>query len=248
MTSSPYGHPPRPHLGHGWFTLSRVLQGFLQLGVVIMLGIGVVDWATYRLATRWLEEPASVDIDLAHQLDLLTWGLGIAWLLVLLTTGVLFIIWLYQAHRSDRMTPVNLQHASGWAIGGWFVPILGLWRPYQMVRDVRQGSVAGLYPPTGVLPWWWTAWLASNLVNWVSASVGSAESDRPRQALEGLRDFALTGLVADVLTVLAGVLALLVVRGTTTLVADSPHAPSLPPQVGYGAVSPPVPPPAVSGS
>jgi hypothetical protein len=245
--TSAYGHPPRPHLGHGWFTLSRVLQRFLQLGVVIMLGIAVLDWATYTVAKRWLEEPASVDVGLGRQLDLLTWGLGIAWLIIFITTGVLFIIWLFQAHRSDRMTPLNLEHASGWAIGGWFVPILGLWRPYQMVREVRQGAVAGVYPPAGVLPWWWAAFLVSNLVNWVAAGIGNTDSDRPRRLLEGLRDFALAGLVADVVTVVAGLLAFLVVRGTTQLVADSPHAPPLPPKVGYGAVPPAVPPPAVSG-
>lgn len=140
------GQPFRPPLPSGWGTLSKALQGCLALSAaaaafVIASNLYIVD--VYR---RIVDEPGSVDDGTAERADLLSILQAVEFP-VLLVTGVLFIVWLYQAHRSDHMDPQLLQHKSGWAIGGWFVPILNLWRPYQMVSDVRRGSTCGRRAP-----------------------------------------------------------------------------------------------------
>jgi hypothetical protein len=40
------------------------------------------------------------------------------------------------AYLSDGVDPQELHHSPGWMIGGWFGPILNLWRPLQWVRDL----------------------------------------------------------------------------------------------------------------
>jgi Domain of unknown function (DUF4328) len=54
----------------------------------------------------------------------------------------------------------------GWAIGWWFVPIMSLFRPYQLVREVWQASdpmtSSGWRrdaPPSVFFGWWWAFFL-----------------------------------------------------------------------------------------
>ena len=97
--------------------------------------------------------------------------------MLFLVTAGLFITWLFRAHRSDRMYRAQLQHASGWAIGGWFVPILNLWRPAQMVLDVRRGaSDTGWSPTALVLSWWWFLLVAGVLQRVANALAPSADA------------------------------------------------------------------------
>ncbi len=49
----------------------------------------------------------------------------------------------------DAVAPTERRYGHGWAIGGWFVPILNFWRPMQVVNDVWR---AGGWPRSSVLP------------------------------------------------------------------------------------------------
>jgi hypothetical protein len=84
-----------------------------------------------------------------------------------LLAGVLFIIWLFRLVSDvDRRRPGTLRYSTGWAIGGWFVPLLNLVRPKQVVDDAwRSASPASAWATTS--PWWIQAWWAS----WVIAKI-----------------------------------------------------------------------------
>ena len=72
--------------------------------------------------------------------------------------GVLFITWLFRRRTGARDLDRDL-HAStspGWAIGGWFVPFLNLWRPLQMVLDVFRGASGSATALLGPVAWWVT--------------------------------------------------------------------------------------------
>jgi hypothetical protein len=80
-----------------------------------------------------------------------------------LAGAIAFIVWLYRAyHNLDAVAPDKRRFGHGWAIGGWFVPIMALWRPKQIVNDVWRG---GGTSQASVVAWfWWAAWVAMFVV------------------------------------------------------------------------------------
>lgn len=125
--------------------------------------------------------------------------------------GVLFITWLYQARRSDAMNPAELHHTSGWAIGGWFVPFLNLVRPYQMVQDVNRASTSrgGDHP---VVLAWWLAFLAANVVERVASAMAPTDATADSDVADALASSANAEWVAQILGIIAAMLAIVVVR------------------------------------
>lgn len=202
--------PGRPHLGDGWFQLTRVVQ--VALGLVILVDLGWLLWANraHHFIDDVRQDPASVSIARGQDLDRLEVLVTVAGLAVLLVTGVLFIIWLFQAHRSDAMDPADLNHASGWAIGGWFVPILSLWRPYGVVQDVHRAG-SDRQESTFVMVWW-----LSFLVNQIATLAGSAaipEPDVPDdQILDAMSSYAGTMTVTSWIEIVAAVIAIVLVQ------------------------------------
>jgi len=51
--------------------------------------------------------------------------------------AITFILWLYRAYQNtDAVAPGTRRYGRGWAIGGWFVPVLAWWRPKQVINDI----------------------------------------------------------------------------------------------------------------
>jgi hypothetical protein len=75
-----------------------------------------------------------------------------------LACAIFFIRWLRAAYRNiDVLSPGVRRYGHGWAIGAWFVPVLNLWRPKQILNDVWRGSGTPTdygRPPVLLLAWW----------------------------------------------------------------------------------------------
>jgi hypothetical protein len=139
-------------------------------------------------------------------------GLGIL-------AAIFFIAWLSRAYKNLPALGVQLlRYGPGWAIGAWFVPILNLFRPKQIVNDVWRGSDPKLADRVGwidgpvpfLFAVWWAAWLVFGFVGTVA--------DRILLGAETIDDYELSSAVyiaTDSLIVLAGILAVLVVDMTT---------------------------------
>ncbi|MFD6142504.1 DUF4328 domain-containing protein [Promicromonospora sp. NPDC060271] len=84
-------------------------------------------------------------------------------------------VWLYKSRVSAQGANPSFVHERGkvWAWLGWAVPIVNLWFPYQVVRDVRRATSPG--PVTGI-GWWWAVWLVSYYVGEVADRTSSRTS------------------------------------------------------------------------
>lgn len=121
-------------------------------------------------------------IDLAHDLDNAFLGLTAI-------AGVLFVAWLWRARRNAEWLCVGRHTRSrGWVIGAWICPIVNLWFPYQVVRDVWRGSnprnretwdELRHLRERSVIGWWWgcvlISWLVSRYAVWRFDRVTSFE-------------------------------------------------------------------------
>lgn len=87
---------------------------------------------------------------------------------------VSFFFWLRRAVRNaQKLGLVRQRFDGGWAVGGWFVPVLNLWRPKQVINDVWSGSGAGT---RSLVDWWWTAYIVGIYIAFPVADVVSAQA------------------------------------------------------------------------
>lgn len=75
----------------------------------------------------------------------------------LLAVGILFLVWVHRAATLARRAGLPARHSPGMAVGGFFIPILNFWFPYQATVD--------MFPPThpdrSVVLRWWLLWLGT---------------------------------------------------------------------------------------
>jgi len=76
---------------------------------------------------------------------------------------VLVPVWTYRAMAAAHRAMPALAISPGWAVGWFYVPIMGLWKPLEAIGQIWQGSQGKTYADGGTTPesayFWWAAWL-----------------------------------------------------------------------------------------
>ena len=93
-------------------------------------------------------------------------GIGIIGLSVRVPTTILVLSWIRRANCNMRaLGAKGLRFSPAGSIGWYFVPLLSLWRPYQAMREIWQGSMNPrdwlAVPVPRMLPFWWSLWCVS---------------------------------------------------------------------------------------
>jgi hypothetical protein len=110
---------------------------------------------------------------------------------------VLFLLWFVRCRRNaELLSPGRVPGSVGWAVLLWLIPVLNLWAPRGLVRDVQRASAPdGADAGRGdlLVNVWWAAWAghallalaAVNLAGGTSPSllVASESLDLPAAAL-----------------------------------------------------------------
>ncbi|GAB2501774.1 hypothetical protein GCM10027063_46450 [Promicromonospora xylanilytica] len=128
---------------------------------------------------------------------------------VQLATYVVACLWLYTSRSTAVAATPGFVHARSkvWAWLGWWVPIVSLWFPYQVVRDIRRGTATG---PVSAIGGWWAAWLVFvTLSNAAGRMTSRTTAEATAIAAEAL---VLVELVATVGMIVALVLWIRIVR------------------------------------
>jgi hypothetical protein len=178
--------------------------------------LAILDWRDYATLR---DDTKSWDPDSISAIDVI---LTVAALPAMVT----FIIWLRQVRgNAERFCKAPHRHGRGWVIGGWFVPIISLWYPKQIVDDIVAASTPRTSPHADQLPRlrssivlvWWATWIASTLI-------GTTDPARP-SGDPSAGDFLWTALISTgnaVLTVVCAVYAVRVIQLINNLQASRP--------------------------
>ena len=146
-------------------------------------------------------------------------------------TAWLWLAWFRRAYLNlPALGARRLRFRPWWAVGAWLVPVFSLFRPKQVLNDVWRASDPDLPPDQAdawrrrpvaeLLGWWWLVFLASVLVRSITTEAVHAAADfmllglLPEQ-FDRFQASAGMQVLADLLTVVCGLLALRVVRRTT---------------------------------
>jgi|JI7StandDraft_1071085.scaffolds.fasta_scaffold00731_10 hypothetical protein len=114
------------------------------------------------------------DVNIFELFDLL---IAIIRFFAMVASTVLFILWFRRAYFNLHLLVPNLEHKEGWAAGGWFVPILSLFIPYQIMRDLfnhslrllnLKGNTTYEYVDTKIVGGWWALYLVSGFMQRIS--------------------------------------------------------------------------------
>ena len=99
--------------------------------------------------------------------------IGIIYLIAFVISGVTFIQWFRRAYFNLHLRVNHLSQTEGWAAGSWFVPIVSLFRPYQIMKElyqetkellVKKGLSINENFATASLGWWWTLWIINSAI------------------------------------------------------------------------------------
>ncbi|MDQ3920581.1 MAG: DUF4328 domain-containing protein [Acidobacteriota bacterium] len=152
--------------------------------------------------------------------DLRQAAITVLCLIVYVALAAVFLLWVHRAYRNLRAlgNPERLlNHSPGWAVGSFFIPLVNLYLPYKIVREiwdlsdpnVRTQDDLMFSQPGGspLLVVWWLSWIAVNIVGSIifQLGLGARSLDTLLWMTKGL-------IIMRALNVVAAVLALLVVR------------------------------------
>ena len=94
---------------------------------------------------------------------------------------VTFIMWFRRAYYNIGLRVNDLLYADGWAAGAWFIPVINLYMPFQIMRDLyklteKYMTLCMKEPYKGNLKTnyvnlWWTLWIMSFIINYLSVKV-----------------------------------------------------------------------------
>jgi hypothetical protein len=213
----------------------RSIRGSARVAVVMLaidslVGVVAAVISAQRAAfiDRLIADPESVDPTEVEASDSLYALSGVVELTVYAVTVVAFLVWLFRARaNADLLAPWPHRRAKPWLIFGWFVPIVNWWFPKQIVDDIWNSSKPGALYPThnfavarrsGLVWAWWIAWLISALISEVVARLLF------RDDLQSMRDAARFDVVSIGLSIVAAVLAAMVVIKITRFQEDHRRA------------------------
>lgn len=114
-----------------------------------------------------------VSEEVAEANDMRESVLGLIYFVVHIISAIVFIMWFRRAYFNLHQKVNTLAYSEGWAAGGWFVPIISLYRPYQIMKEIyietkklfiKNGISERVEYSTSNLGWWWTLWIISAFV------------------------------------------------------------------------------------
>jgi hypothetical protein len=196
--------------------------------MAVLCAIAVVsDFLEWRLMDRIIAGEEVTDAE-ATANDNRQGTIGLVQLVLGIACAVVFIRWMYAAYRNvSVVAPGERRYGAGWAIGSWFVPILNLFRPKQMINDIWRagGRDAQDAQPGWLLVSWWLLFLLSSwIVNAAARSYINAET------AEEIKTGTILYFVSDAMSVVCAILAIVIVRqATDRLDAEAAAVPSPPP-------------------
>lgn len=155
-----------------------------QMLIWIVMGLDILSifssYLQYDILTKvdnggFVSTPDLELNDLREQL------IGGLYFIVFIISAVTFIQWFRRAYFNLNER-TSCEHTEGWASGAWFVPIISLFRPYQIMKELWDKTTRLLNEGNSdaersVIGVWWFLWIISNFIgNYVTRTAFDAET------------------------------------------------------------------------
>lgn len=151
---------------------SQWVVGFLWALLVIEITSIISSFFNISIL-KDLQNGVEVDEVFATFNDLREAAIGLLNLMVYIIIIVLFIRWFRRAYFNLGLRGYTL-HDEGWAAGAWFVPILNLYRPVQIMNEIDEklSSYINAFKPIQrsttnytLVVVWWGLWIVGGIID-----------------------------------------------------------------------------------
>ena len=189
-----------------WCTLFLLLHGIIVIASMAstMAEIGMLQ----RIEAGEFVSPAETASNDGRQATI-----GFLYLLTFVAAGIAFLIWIYRT--SKNLGPLGWQNqrfSPGWAVGWWFIPIMWLFMPYQVMKEIWKSSLPASLPETSGAPVdpsttpllgpWWAAFLLSAFVAAIPLAINFSDAQTTSDLIAAGYAAVVSDLVALVSLVL----------------------------------------------
>lgn len=154
---------------------------------------------------------------------------GIAFLIIFIITGVVFLKWIYRANLNSRgFGAKDMKFTPGWSIGYYFIPILNLYKPYQSMEEIWRVSKdpvnykpyqsmkeSLLYQTEGKeenrpLLLWWSFWLGANFIAQLTSN-----NYQEAETVEALKNATYVSILSSLIWIMLCIYAVKLVKTIT---------------------------------
>ncbi len=207
--------------------LSIALLWTMFVGNIVSLGSGLMQYLLLqRIQAGEVIDPAVFDRN-----DLRERIIGLLFFGVYLVCAIAFIRWFRRAYYNLHQLVSGLEETEGWAAGAWFVPLLNLYKPLRIMKElftrtadlVERGLGRPVRPDMSVLNLWWACWVLSSILGQITFRMSMGANDLP-----SVTNSTIIGMISNLVEIPLCLLALWVVR---TYTAMEQHLPGLPREV-----------------
>jgi hypothetical protein len=134
-------------------------------------------------------------------------------------TALVFLVWFYRSYTNiESAGGPKPQFAPIWTVFGFLVPVMNLFRPYQIMKDVVNGSFLISGEPQTLSPHLITIWWVT-FVLWLGVRV------LVLPFLNGAQMVSLSlGIFSGLMSLASASCAVMLVRGITTIQSRAPAA------------------------
>lgn len=194
----PVPQQPNPYVGYPYQDF-RAPRGLAIASAILAGGVALLQVGAGLTAPAAADEFARAAdaglpaVDVLTVYDVFT----MLQLPALLAAYIVTCLWLTRCRSllQERGSSYPQTRSTVWVWLGWWVPIVSLWFPYQVVRDVRRASRYAAPAGTGLLAGWWTCWLGFQIGSRITAGMTGATDASDPSSFEDLPWFEATNTV-----------------------------------------------------
>lgn len=125
-----------------------------------------------------------------------------------LFAGITFLAWFRRAYGNAHAVGLRGRFPLFWSIGSWFVPLLNLVRPAQIMHEMWRDAGPARVGTTAIPSLWWTCWLLHSFGAGIGSRMTSGHESNVRTGIQ-------IEIAADLLGGIAGLLLITIVRRLT---------------------------------
>lgn len=131
-------------------------------------------------------------------------------LVLFIICGIFFLLWTYRANKNIRVlnSKYQFEFSPGWSVGAFFIPILNLYWPYKVIKEIRTASLIDEKKATSrtLLLVWWITFLLQNILQRANAA------RIPMQSELDVRNYFAQSFLWSIFAIISALLAIIITR------------------------------------
>lgn len=195
---------------------TRAKHAMIMIAIVMSIEVLTIasDYLEYQLMEAFLAG-AEISYEEADANDIRQLLISTSYLAAMLISVVTFIRWFRRAYYNLRLLRNDVKHTDGWAAGAWFIPIVCLYLPYQIMKELYKKTHEYLIADeryteklsTRIVSWWWGFWIFGSYISNITARfIWKADTAR------AIADSNIMSMVSSIFLLISGTLVLMVIN------------------------------------